>query len=137
MNCCACLLLYTLLLSCSDACGLRVGMSPGPAFGRITSQNNLFNGIASGIGPGPHQCSHRKTKGTVLSNGLSKHHCLLGLGFRRWLCRAQLHHKRHPMKSAFPSTDGASQVGCSPVPSNHPFSVGTETPIVSAISGIC
>src|SRR6266436_8401618 len=28
-------------------------MSPGPAFGRITSQNNLFNGIASGIGPGP------------------------------------------------------------------------------------
>src|SRR6185312_9229446 len=70
MNCCACLLLYTLLLSCSDACGLKVGMSPGPAFGRITSQNNLFNGIASGIGPGPHQCSHRKTKGTVLCNGL-------------------------------------------------------------------
>jgi len=47
-------------------------MSPGPAFGRITSQNNLFNGIALGIGPGPHQCSHRKTKGTVLSNGLFK-----------------------------------------------------------------
>ena len=55
-----------------DACGLKVGMSPGPAFGRITSQNNLFNGIASGIGPGPHQCSHRKTKGTVLLNGLYK-----------------------------------------------------------------
>src|SRR6516225_2786622 len=70
MNCCACLLLYALLLSCSDACGLKVGMSPGPAFGRITSRNNLLNGIASGIGPGPHQCSHRKTKGTVLSNGL-------------------------------------------------------------------
>src|SRR5271165_7695996 len=31
MNCCA-----WLLLSCSDACGLKVGMSPGPAFGRIT-----------------------------------------------------------------------------------------------------
>jgi hypothetical protein len=70
MNCCACLLLYTLLLSCSDACGLKVGVSPGPAFGRITSGNNLLNGIASGIGPGPHQCSHRKTKGTVLCNGL-------------------------------------------------------------------
>jgi hypothetical protein len=67
MNCCAWLLLYTLLLSCSDACGLKVGVSPGPAFGRITSQNNLPNGIASGIGPGPHQCSHRKTKGTPAS----------------------------------------------------------------------
>src|SRR6266436_249752 len=114
MNCCAWLLLYTLLLSCSDACGLKVGMSPGPAFGRITSQNNLFNWIASGIGPGPHQCSHRKTKGTVLSNGLFK----APLRSRSWLppalCRAQLHHKRHPMKSSFPSTDGASQVGCSP-----------------------
>src|SRR6516225_3188624 len=96
MNCCACLLLYALLLSCSDACGLKVGMSPGPAFGRITSRNNLLNGIASGIGPGPHQCSHRKTKGTVLSNGLSRHHCYVGLGFRRWLCRAPLHHRRRP-----------------------------------------
>ena len=56
-------------------------MSPGPAFGRITSQNNLFNGIASGIGPGPHQCSHRKTKGTVLSNGLFK----APLRSRSWL----------------------------------------------------
>src|SRR5690348_13906453 len=67
MNCRAWLLLYTLLLSCSDACGLKVGVSPGPAFGRTTSQNNLPNGIASGIGPGPHQCSHRKTKGTSAS----------------------------------------------------------------------
>jgi hypothetical protein len=31
------------LLSCSDACGLKVGVSPGPAFGRITSGNNLLN----------------------------------------------------------------------------------------------
>jgi hypothetical protein len=30
-----------------------------------------------------------QTKGTVLSNGLSRHHCCVGLGFRRWLCRAQ------------------------------------------------
>src|SRR6516225_7760360 len=37
MNCCAWLLLYPLLLSCLDACGLKVGMSPGPAFGRITA----------------------------------------------------------------------------------------------------
>src|SRR5690349_18006512 len=72
MNCCACLLLYTLLLSCLRCLWFKSGMSPGPAFGRITFQNNLFNGIASGIGPGPHQCSHRKTKGTVLLNGLYK-----------------------------------------------------------------
>src|SRR6516225_9061062 len=37
MNCCAWLLLYPLLLSCLDACGLKVGMSPGPAFERITA----------------------------------------------------------------------------------------------------
>src|ERR1700746_3868810 len=42
MNYRACLLLYTLLLSCSDACGLKVGVSPGPAFGRITFGNNLL-----------------------------------------------------------------------------------------------
>src|SRR4029077_11866658 len=29
------------------------------------------------------------------------------------LCRAQLHHRRRPMRSSFPSTDGASQVRCS------------------------
>src|SRR5438445_2467667 len=85
MDCCACLLLYTLLLSCLDACGLKDGMSPGPAFGRITV-NNLLNGIASGIGPGPHQCSHRKTKGTVLSNGLFK----APLPSRSWLPPAAL-----------------------------------------------
>src|SRR4029077_8914872 len=62
------------------------GMSPGPAFGRITSGNNLLNGIASGIGPGPHQCSHRKTKGTVLSNGLFK----APLPSRSWLPPATL-----------------------------------------------
>src|SRR6266576_2163322 len=96
MNYCACLLLYTLLLSCSDACGLKVGVSPGPAFGRITSQNNLLNGIASGIGPGPHQCSHRKTKGTVLSNGLLKAPLLCRSWLPPALCRAQLHHRRDP-----------------------------------------
>src|SRR5258708_33552091 len=96
MNCCAWLLLYTLLLSCSDACGSKVGVSPGPAFGRITSQNNLLNGIASGIGPGPHQCSHRKTKGTVLSNGLFKAPLLCRSWLPPALCRAQLHHRRRP-----------------------------------------
>src|SRR6476619_3745122 len=109
MNYCACLLLYTLLLSCSDACGLKVGVSPGPAFGRITSQNNLLNGIASGIGPGPHQCSHRKTKGTVLLNGLYKSTTALSV-----LASAEGSAGRHctTMKSSFPSTDGASQVRC-------------------------
>src|SRR4029077_19208008 len=34
MNCCAWLLLYAPLLSCLDACGLKVGVSPRPAFGR-------------------------------------------------------------------------------------------------------
>src|SRR6266436_3976397 len=90
-------------------------MSPGPAFGRITSQNNLLNGIASGIGPGLHQCSHRKTKGTVLSNGLYKSTTALSV-----LASAEGSAGRHCntdatlMKSSFPSTDGASQVGCSP-----------------------
>src|SRR6185369_14224509 len=112
MNCCACLLLYMLLLSFSDACGLKVGVSPGPAFGRITSQNNLLNGIASGIGPGLHQCSHRKTKGTVLSNGLYKSTTALSV-----LASAEGSAGRHCntdatlMQSSFPSTDGASQVG--------------------------
>ena len=40
----------------------------------------------SGIGPGPHQCSHRKTKGTVLPNGLYKAPLLC----RSWLRPAAL-----------------------------------------------
>jgi len=42
--------------------------------------------MASGIGPGPHQCSHRKTKGTVLLNGLYKAPLLC----RSWLPPATL-----------------------------------------------
>src|SRR4029077_7981679 len=75
--------------------------------------NNLPNGIASGIGPGLHQCSHRKTKGTVLSNGLYKSTTALSV-----LASAEGSAGRHCntdatlMQSSFPSTDGASQVGC-------------------------
>src|SRR5215468_1986100 len=40
------------------------------------------------------------------------------LTYRSWLpsalCRTQLHHRRGPLQSSFPSTDGASQVKCSP-----------------------
>src|SRR4029077_2633600 len=56
--------------------------------------------------------SPQNQRNRASQRALQKHHCLLGFGFRRGLCRAPLHHRRHPMKSSFPSTDGASQVRC-------------------------
>src|SRR6266446_4516239 len=81
MNCCAWLLLYTLLLSCWRCLWFKSWHEPRSGLWANHFSNNLLNGIASGIGPGPHQCSHRKTKGTVLSNGLFK----APLRYRSWL----------------------------------------------------
>src|SRR6516164_10035058 len=113
MNCCACLLLYALSPSCSDACGLKVGVSPGPAFGRITSGNNLLNGIASGIGPGPRQCSHRKPKEPCSPTGFQGTTAVSVLASAGGSAGRHCTTDAAPMESSFPSTDGASQVGCS------------------------
>src|SRR6516162_3928349 len=112
MHGCAWLLLYALLLSCADACGLKVGMSPGPAFGRNTSQTIFPTGWPQGSDPGLTNALTAKPKEPCFSTGFTKHHCCVGLGFRRRLCRAQLHHRGRTMQSSFPSTDGASQVRC-------------------------
>ena len=58
------------LLSCLRCLWFKSWHEPRSGLRANHFSNNLLNGIASGIGPGPHQCSHRKTKGTVLSNGL-------------------------------------------------------------------
>src|SRR5262250_2580827 len=114
MNCCACLLLYALSLSCSDACGLKVGMSPGPAFGRITSQTifstgqpqDRTRGLTNALTAKPKEpCSPTGFQGTTAvsvlasAGGSAGRHCTTDAA---------------PMESSFPSTDGASQVGCSP-----------------------
>src|SRR6516162_9828847 len=96
MHGCAWLLLYALLLSCADACGLKVGMSPGPAFGRNTSQTIFPTGWPQGSDPGLTNALTAKPKEPCFSTGFTKHHCRVGLGFRRRLCRAPLHHRRQP-----------------------------------------
>jgi hypothetical protein len=110
MNGCACLLLYTLLLSCSDACGLKVGMSPGPAFGRITLQQSSQRdslrdrtGISPMLSPQNQRnpASQRALQSTTAisvlasAGGSAGRHCTTDAA---------------PMQSSFPSTDGASQV---------------------------
>src|SRR6516162_2878629 len=83
MHGCAWLLLYALLLSCADACGLKVGMSPGPAFGRNTSQTIFPTGWPQGSDPGLTNALTAKPKEPCSETGFTKHHCVFGLSFRR------------------------------------------------------
>src|SRR5271157_56301 len=108
MNCCA-----WLLLSCSDACGLKVGMSPGPAFGRITvKQSSQRDSLRDRTRASP-MLSPQNQRNRALQRAFQSTTDLSVLASAGGSAKRHCTTDAAPMKSSFPSTDGASQVGCS------------------------
>src|SRR6266481_6179184 len=97
MNCCACLLLYTLLLSCFRCLWFKSWREPrsGLRANHFSKQSSQRDSLRDRTRASP-MLSPQNQRNRALQRALQKHHCVIGLGFRRGLCRAPLQHRRHP-----------------------------------------
>src|SRR6478752_5485516 len=115
MNCCACLLLYTLLLSCLRCLWFKSWHEPrsGLRANHFSKQSSQRDSLRDRTRASPmlspqNQRNRALQRAFQSTTALSVLASAEGSAGRHYTTDATL------MKSSFPSTDGASQVGCCP-----------------------